>query len=411
MSETIFNKAVYKNINDAWREDQENYRLEASKKNLPSLEVIEKLVDVSYSASLSREEESYNSISITYLDSESCEHTFNDIKTDILFFQDEVEFNDQNLSKLACSVDCKISSLFISPSADKPYDLKIKGLLYQKEFSNIFLSDITHFSGLNGNYKPDLLVINSFVPGVLEFNRGIYKLGKLEKGKFVYEVSPNKNSSYMKKYITELLGGAEELYKRFECLIEYFLNEVSKRCKGAGVFIIPADLKEEVVNDFEINYRIEKDNLRIKSLLDTLTEYNKHLMDDRMESQEFLNILQNMNKYVGQRLDFIAQLANIDGAIVLTNEFELIGYGVKLKSNSWNKEVVLGPSTISDGGEKFNYKTLGTRHSSMIDAVGHYDNCIGYVLSQDGPIRAFIKKDNKTLLCWPDCSATFYNYY
>ena len=64
-----------------------------------------------------------------------------------------------------------------------------------------------------------------------------------------------------------------------------------------------------------------------------------------------------------------------------------------------------------DGGEKFNYKTLGTRHSSMIDAVGHYDNCIGYVLSQDGPIRACIKKDNKTLLCWPDCSATFYNYY
>ncbi|NIP29889.1 MAG: hypothetical protein GTO02_06485 [Candidatus Dadabacteria bacterium] len=338
------------------------------------------------------------------------ENTFNNLKGDILFFDTEIEFNDQNLSKLSCSIDYNISSLFVSPSDGGSNKLTIKGLLFNQEFNNIFLNGITHFSGLTGNYKPDLLIINSFLPGVLELNRGMYKLGKLEKGKFVYETQPANHTSFMGEYIKRIFDDSEKLYRRFDCLIEYFLNEVSSRCSGAGVLFVPAELREQVSKDFEINYGIEKDNLRIKSLLDTLSEFNEHLKTDRMESDHFLNILQNINKYVAQRLNFIAQLANIDGALVLTNEFEVIGYGVKLNSKPWKRDVITGPNSADKGGEVFDYKSLGTRHSSMIDVIGYYENCIGYVFSQDGPIRGFVKKNKDTILCWPDCSLTFINY-
>ena len=90
VSQNIFNDKVYSDISRAWDNG----------KGGAILKVIEKLIDVAYSASLRREEESYNNISVTYIDSGSNRETYEDLRGDILFFDKEIEFNELNVGKL-----------------------------------------------------------------------------------------------------------------------------------------------------------------------------------------------------------------------------------------------------------------------------------------------------------------------
>jgi DNA integrity scanning protein DisA with diadenylate cyclase activity len=43
------------------------------------------------------------------------------------------------------------------------------------------------------------------------------------------------------------------------------------------------------------------------------------------------------------------------------------------------------------------------RHNSALAFAGAVDGSIAFVISQDGPVRVFVKSDESTLLYWPDC--------
>ena len=99
----------------------------------------------------------------------------------------------------------------------------------------------------------------------------------------------------------------------------------------------------------------------------------------------------------------LAKLSCVDGALILNNNFKPLSFGARLRSNQWNGKVVLGPNRSFPGGAVFPTANLGTRHNSAIEFIGESDRAIAFVVSQDGPIRGFVKKDKDTILCWPDC--------
>jgi hypothetical protein len=66
--------------------------------------------------------------------------------------------------------------------------------------------------------------------------------------------------------------------------------------------------------------------------------------------------------------------------------------------------VVTGPDGFGEGGgEVLNPARLGMRHNSALAFAGAVDGSIAFVISQDGPVRVFVKSDESTLLYWPDC--------
>jgi hypothetical protein len=98
----------------------------------------------------------------------------------------------------------------------------------------------------------------------------------------------------------------------------------------------------------------------------------------------------------------------VDGALVITEKFEVLSFGATLRAPRWKGQVVVGPYGFIDGGEEFEHRMLGTRHHSVMNFIGECAESIGFVISQDGPIRGFIKKDAETLLCWPDCRVSMF---
>jgi hypothetical protein len=70
--------------------------------------------------------------------------------------------------------------------------------------------------------------------------------------------------------------------------------------------------------------------------------------------------------------------------------------------------LITGPDGFGGGGEPFDLSKHGTRHNSAVDFVAAFPGSVVFVISQDGPIRAFAVKDATTILCWPDCRASMF---
>lgn len=109
-----------------------------------------------------------------------------------------------------------------------------------------------------------------------------------------------------------------------------------------------------------------------------------------------------------EKLDVLAQLSCVDGALVLSGSLEVVSFGATLKSPKWEGDVLVGPDGFGGGGRPFDASKLGTRHNSAINSVGASPGAICFVLSQGGPIRGLAKRDAGTVLCWPDCSTSMF---
>ena len=115
-----------------------------------------------------------------------------------------------------------------------------------------------------------------------------------------------------------------------------------------------------------------------------------------------------LGKLIIERLSVLAQLSCIDGALLLTSNLTVVSFGATLRAGEWHGDVIIGPDAFGGGGQLFNVKTYGTRHNSAINFIGECPRAVGFVISQDGMIRGFVRKDEHTILCWPDCMVSMF---
>ena len=104
----------------------------------------------------------------------------------------------------------------------------------------------------------------------------------------------------------------------------------------------------------------------------------------------------------------LADLAKMDGALILTPKFDIVGFGVKLKAPKWEGAIQCGPVPYSITEQTLDFSRLGTRHNSALNFVGSVDGAIAFVASSDGPIRALTKDDEGKVVYWPDCRISMF---
>ena len=106
----------------------------------------------------------------------------------------------------------------------------------------------------------------------------------------------------------------------------------------------------------------------------------------------------------------LAQLSAVDGALILTRELELVAFGAKLHvPNKWTGKTLEGPDGFGyPSRNAFAAQRYGTRHNSAINFAAECEGSTVFVISQDGPIRAFIRFNEDTVLYWPDCTVSMF---
>ncbi|MGY2132342.1 putative sensor domain DACNV-containing protein [Hymenobacter sp. HD11105] len=98
---------------------------------------------------------------------------------------------------------------------------------------------------------------------------------------------------------------------------------------------------------------------------------------------------------------FISSLSCIDGLVVLTTDLKVKGFGTVIRSKPLPQYVYVSRSaTVRD--EKITAVSpnqFGTRHCSMFSYCWNNPGSLGFVISQDGDIRAITRVEDK-LIIW-----------
>jgi hypothetical protein len=100
---------------------------------------------------------------------------------------------------------------------------------------------------------------------------------------------------------------------------------------------------------------------------------------------------------------FIASLSRVDGLIVMNREFAVRGYGGIIKIKKEPSSVWLAGDTEGSTARlnEIDPSHLGTRHQSMMRICFGRLGSVGFVVSQDGDVRAMMRVENR-LIVWED---------
>ena len=403
----MFEQELFEKITKAWELDQNHPHRGMTKKPIPEISEIRTIIEISYLASLKREEGRDVTFSIVILSKQNVAELQRSCSRSqiILSFDHSLPLTVESIIKLAPASHPKTTALIAGFKADSKTDFEIWGMMFFGSTANRFNEIPATIEGL-ALFRPDLMIVTALSAGSLLITRGDSQIGRFTGGDFITAIPSPFVSRAMGNYIMESIKENKVFLEHqniywhiYRDSLDYLLSEASARGRGGTIIIIP----ENKV----INYR---DKYFTKFSFDGGLQVGT-VLDRMLKPAENYNTLfyVSLNKKYSERLDALAQLTCIDGALILSSCLEVVSFGTTLKApEKWKGEVLIGPDGFGGGGEKFNTSKLGTRHNSAIDFIGDCPSTFGFVLSQDGPIRGLVRKDSNTILCRPDCRVSMF---
>ena len=102
---------------------------------------------------------------------------------------------------------------------------------------------------------------------------------------------------------------------------------------------------------------------------------------------------------------FIASLSAVDGALVVTDRFRVLGFGAEVVAQSQTlKEISLAITPDATETKCVSIEAYGTRHRSAFRFCSSYENSIAFIVSSDGGIKA-TKRIGSNVVLWPEVQA------
>ncbi len=393
----MFEKSRIQKIIDAWTRDQNHPRRGRNQQPIPELSTIGKLIEIAFIASLEKEEDKPITFSLSLFNKDMSKKSRLSMGFDI-----PLPLNVVTIAKLAPSIDPEMSSFAVSKSGTSN-DLLICGVISFSPPQNRFNEIPVQI----GNYscpRPNVFTITTIRPGFLLISRGNSQIGRFIRGDFVATTPSPFASTAMGDYIYSSIEKHKLFQKHgnlywhlYRDSLDFLLSEAASRSHGTTIVLVNEHNLSALEKGFIHGNRFSK-AFGINEL------FSEHMNYTGNNTSRDIK----MRQLISDRLQLIAQYASIDGALILTDLLDIVSFGTKLSADKWSGEVLTGPDGFNSCGEHFKHDHLGTRHNSAINFVGENENVIVFVISQDGPIRCFIKKDQETILCWPDCTVSMF---
>ena len=120
-------------------------------------------------------------------------------------------------------------------------------------------------------------------------------------------------------------------------------------------------------------------------------------------------------KHIRSEIDgvlwFISLLSRVDGLILMNKYLIVCGFGVEIKSAKPPEKIYICTRQIPSESslKRVDYNHFGTRHRSMMRYCWNYSGVVGFVISQDGDVRAMTKYDHK-LIIWDNIRLQAYTF-
>jgi len=397
---------IIRQIIDTWSLAQA--RLDGGRRHspIPSFDHVKILVETAFLASLKREEDRPLHFALVLADPNTYIQDGNaaQIQTSLLHLNRPRPFSVDSIGKLAPALDPTLSGMAVGPTTAEG-DLQIWGVFKYHPLSHRF-NDVPIVLMEELAHHPDLLTVYAKRPGSLIIGRSHFQVGRVFDGRFSAATPTPFSSHSLGQYMINAIQN-DPIYRQHEDIywqayrdaVDCLLSEAAARGHGSTIVFLDPDsarldyCASSYVPRFEL---VERIGLR------------RLLSNELHESRDIGEGIAR-RKLIMERIQLFAQMAALDGALILTTGFDLVGFGATLSAPPWSKSTITGPDGSGQGGgQTFDPLPLGTRHNSAIAFAGACDGSFVFVISQDGPVRAFVRRDENTVLCWPDCGVSVF---
>ena len=290
-----------------------------------------------------------------------------------------------------------------------------------------------HHETSSGRPPPNFLTITSTMPGELSFSlQGdillVLKNGALSQplsnpiwyGPIAGYLEPQRKRLY-DQVLHELKAdqwgedGADNDYpKRFyNFFLQRILYNIRYAGRGGTILLVPHEISYDdprLGDRILLKYATDYDyawSYLVKSLVNHHRYYDlyfplsggKELTRKRFrEFNSLQHDCQEIEEEIQDIAKSIASLASVDGAVVITTRFKVLGFGGEIVAASPTLDSV---TVASDKKERIAIELFGTRHRSAFRFCSSFEDSLAFIVSSDGGVKA-AKRHGRELLFWPD---------
>ncbi len=413
----LINNQLTQAVLSAWIQDQQHPHRSRAQHPIPSEQDFGVLLDTMFRGSLLSEEGTNVITSVSWLSREDFdEHELKRARESrlLLEFSEPIPFEARNLAKLNGIVNGKTGSLLACQNESTPH---IWGICYFMSGSGA-IGEIPAGTMEVRHFRPDCPTVTITGIGAMQITRGDSVIGRIEGGQFLLAHATVFHSLMLGPFLYRLINieidptsrqfknaaEAEKARSFFNCL-NYLIEVLSQRRTGATVIVIPPHQKDHALRNTETAWRVSG-SLEIDLLQRARQDYQRRSQEGGSSSNQLFRL--KIDQALRNRLRSLIDLAGIDGALLLTPSFDVIGFGMKLKSSKWSENIQHGPLIQATERQELEFSRLGTRHNSALNFVGSVDGSVAFVASSDGPIRALTKASENQIWYWPDCRVSMF---
>jgi len=398
------------------------------KEEKPTEAILKELFNTLYYTSLQTEEGQFIKVTVTLFDHKSIDPTEPGQYDQWNFFpfEPKIEFTIKNLVKLSKAADPWSSSL--SVYYDENNQLFIYGMIDQTFHYQSYL-----------NYEEDEKpmypgIIQTMINGIgiLNVMLDYHPIATLNQNSLVklypnvFEYGPvsdfiRKKAIYSKSFIEKKVGhelNVDDTAVYNEIIFEYVIQSISrillkiKTYHHGGAILITRNPEDDLITKYQLKYnRIESAILHILNsvtdndlLLDEIKSYKRKRADipavlHDEYNENGMDIEDSYNELIGA-VRFVSSLSCVDGLVTLSPHLNVTGFGAVISEKTLPPYVYLNRSSkLSVNKVKIDPKHFGTRHQSMFAYCYKHPESLGFVVSQDGEIRA-IKNVGGKVMMW-----------
>ncbi|HIJ94896.1 MAG TPA: hypothetical protein HPP94_04000 [Desulfuromonadales bacterium] len=378
-----------------------------------------------YHASISREESEFISFHMVFFnpDTPAVLSPVTSVRDPWQFIPLEhpEEMTLPNISKLALCSHPRSSALAVYPNADGT--LFIWGLIDQLNR----YEDFIRLENSTAPHRPGLFEARIVGPGHILVSIEYKQIAELkidglsldsvdifERGPLFQKLA--QGVAALQDHLLLRLSPDEDvciIRERVRTLTVATIQRLLFRIKGfkhGGAILIVADVGNEGLNTkYGLHYTRLHEALKryVVSLFDrdgAVRQIECSHADDRPLMRKKLARLQaecrENEKEIEAAIWFIALLTRIDGLVLMNQSLEVIGFGVEITTAQVPHSVkkIFASDGAGETRKKFNYTYYGTRHRSMMRHCHAYPGSVGFVISQDGDVRAIARVDDDVCL-------------
>lgn len=331
-------------------------------------------------------------------------------------FDEEREFSVSELRRLVPAIDVRKSAIWVVWSTA---GWRVKGLI---DFGTSWHRTRI---GLGYNYQqPSSLIVEVDRPGRVKVCQGTFHVATLSDGEIegyrgidmhlsLHDPGNRGLKAMHKKIIPPTFENEREWYGfEFIAIWNTFVgiaNTISIAGHGGALVIVPSE--SELSTSISIKYR-SSSNVLQDAFISFINA--RHVVCDLIAKQEAgKKIKQERISHADLKMSheydllveatrFVARLSGCDGAIVVSDDLRLLGFGAEITAPLKEGISVMD---IEDSYDEFNGSTqllnpnqFGMRHRSAIKLISQEENWRMLVISQDGPISAIWAKDRNVLV-------------